>query len=194
MAEEYYQSMKRLNYHNDLVLRTPALTTGERMLMMANRDPFNSFNYILSIAYPKVRKETTNCMDDLRQKANRNITILHEVEGLNGLFGLQQTFPTTDETDLDYGQLWAARTVNNCNLVHLPESVSELLTLGDGRKFNFTESMMTLHLRKEADNCLSAAFQFWTIPEVKKLLDEKIHLLVFGGKWSLETGIEDHIQ
>ena len=75
--------------------------------------------------------------------------------------------------------------------VNLPESVSELLTLGDGRKFNFTESMMTLHLRKEADNCLSAAFQFWIIPEVKKLLDEKIDLLVFGGKWSLETGIED---
>jgi len=191
MAEEYYQSMKRLNYHNDLVLRTPTLTTGERMLMMANRDPLNSFNYIQSIAYPKVRKETTNCMDDLRQKANRNITILHEVEGLNGLFGLQQTFPTTDETDVDYGQLWAARTVNNCNLVHLPESVSELLTLGDDRKFNFTESMMTLHLRKEADNCLSAAFQFWNIPKVKKLLDEKINILVFGGKWSLETSTED---
>ena len=69
--------------------------------------------------------------------------------------------------------------------------MSELLTLGDDRKFNFTESMMTLHLRKEADNCLSAAFQFWTIPKVKKLLDEKIHLLVFGGKWSLDTGIED---
>ena len=107
------------------------------------------------------------------KKANRNITILHKVEGLNGLFGLQQTFPTTDETDFDCGQLWAARTVNNCNLVHLPESVSELLTLGDDRKFNFTESMMTLHLRKEADNCLSAAFQFWNIPKVKKLLDKK---------------------
>ena len=71
MAEEYYQSMKRLNYHNDLVLRTPTLTTGERMLMMANRDPLNSFNYILSIAYPKGRKETTNCMDDLRQKSQQ---------------------------------------------------------------------------------------------------------------------------
>ena len=105
MAEEYYQSMKRLYYHNDLVLRTPTLTSGERMLMMANRDPLNSFNYILSIAYPKGRKDTTNFMDDLRQKANRNMTILHEVEGLNGLFGLQQTFPTTDETDFDYGQL-----------------------------------------------------------------------------------------
>ena len=91
-------------------------------------------------------------MDDLRQKANRNISIIHRVGSLNGLFGLQQAFPTTDDTDIDCGQLWAARTVNNCNLVNLPESVSELLTLGDDRKFNFTESMMTLHLRKEAEN------------------------------------------
>ena len=64
MAEEYYQSMKRLNYHNDLVLTTPTLTLGERILMMANRDPINSFNYIQSIAYPKGRKETTNFMND----------------------------------------------------------------------------------------------------------------------------------
>ena len=51
--------------------------------------------------------------------------------------------------------------------------------------------MMTLHLRKEADNCLSAAFQFWNIPKVKKLLEEKINILVFGGKWTLETSTED---
>ena len=69
--------------------------------------------------------------------------------------------------------------------------MSELSTLGDDRKFNFVESMMALHFRKEADNCFSAAFQFWALPKVKKLLNEKIKLLVFGGKWSLETGIED---
>ena len=63
--------------------------------------------------------------------------------------------------------------------------------MGDDRKFNFVESMMPLHLRKEAENCLPTAFQFWVIPKVKKLLNEKIKLLVFGGKWSLETGNED---
>ena len=173
MAEEYYQSMKRLNYHNDLVLRTPTLTSGERMLMMANRDPLNSFNYILSIAYPKGRKDTTNFMDDLRQKANRNISIIHEVEGLNGLFGLQQTFPKTDETDFDYGQLWAARTVNNCNLVHLPESVSELLTLGNDRKFNFTESMMTLHLRKNQTTIYLLLFNFGLFLKLRSFWTKK---------------------
>ena len=90
------------------------------MLMMANKDPINSFNHIKSIAYPKRGKETPNCMEDLRQKANRNISIIHKVEGLNGLFGLQRTCPTTDDANIDFGQLWAVRTVNNCNLVNLP--------------------------------------------------------------------------
>ena len=192
MSEEgYYQSMKRLNFHSDIVLRTPTFIPGERMLRMANKDPMNSFNCIMNIAYPKNEKKTPDCIEDLRSKANRNILIIHEVKSLNGLFGLQQSFPMTDDTNTDSGQLWAAWTVNNCNLVDLPKSVSELLTLGDDRRFNFVESMMTLNLRKEAENCLPAAFQFWAIPKVKKLLDEKIKLLVFGGKWSLNTGIED---
>ena len=50
---------------------------------------------------------------------------------------------------------------------------------------------MALHLKKEAENCLPAAFQFWAIPKVKKLLNDKINRLVLGGKWSLKTGIED---
>ena len=192
MSEEgYYQSMKRINYHNDIVLRTPTFIPGERMLRMANKDPMNSFNCIMNLAYPKNEKKIPDCIEDLRHKANRNILIIHEVKSLNGLFGLQQSFPMTDDTNTDSGQLWAARTVNNCNLVDLPKSVSELLILGDDRRFNFVESMMTLNLRKEAENCLPAAFQFWAIPKVKKLLDEKINLLVFGGKWSLNTGIED---
>ena len=113
------------------------------------------------------------------------------MESLNGLFGLQQAFPLANDANIDCGQLWAARTVNNCKLVKMPESVFELLTLGGARKFNLSESLMALHLRKEADNCLSAAFQFWAIPKVKKLLDEKVNVLVLGGKWSFKTGIED---
>ena len=144
------------------------------MLMMANTDPMNSFNSIMSTAYPEHGNKVLDCMEDSRLKANRNILMIHEVKNLNGLFGLQQSFPMTDDVNVDFGQLWAARTVNNCNLVELPKSVSELLTMGDDRKFNFVESMMPLHLRKEADNCLPSAFQFWAIPKVKKLLNVKI--------------------
>ena len=31
------------------------------------------------------------------------------------------------------------------------------------------------------ENCLPAAFQYWAIPEIRKSLDKKISLLVYGG-------------
>jgi len=63
--------------------------------------------------------------------------------------------------------------------------------MGENWNFNFVESLMPLNLRKEAENCLPAAFQFWTKPQVKKLLDNQINLLVFGGKWQLDNINED---
>ena len=156
------------------------------MLLMANTDPINSFNSIMSTEYPEYRRKILDCMEDLRLKANRNILMIYEVKILNSLFGLQQLFPITDDVNVDFGQLWAARTVNNCNLVEIPKSVSDLLTMGDDRRFNFVESMMPLNLRKEADNCLPAAFQFWVIPKYKKILNEKNQTTSFWRK--LVTG------
>ena len=49
------------------------------------------------------------------------------------------------------------------------------------------EAMNPLNLRKEVEMCLPAAFQFWAIPEFRKLLDEKISPLVFGGSLLKET-------
>ena len=161
---DWYQSMKRLNYRSDIVLRTPTLSSVERMLLMANTDPMDSFNSIMSTAYPEYGKKILDCMEDLRLKANRNILMIYEVKSLNGMFGLQQSFPMTDDVNVDFGQLWAARTGNNCNLVEIPTSVPDSLTMGDDRRFNFAESLMPLSLRKVADNCLAAAFQFWAIP------------------------------
>ena len=34
-------------------------------------------------------------------------------------------------------------------------------------------------------------FNFWAKPQVKKLLDKQINLLVFGGKWQLDNIEED---
>ena len=42
----------------------------------------------------------------------------------------------------------------------MPKSVIALLVMGEQRIFNFVESMMPLILRKEAEDCLPAAFQF----------------------------------
>ena len=89
------------------------------------------------------------------------------------------------------GQLWAARTVNNYDLGEMPLFVTDLLFMGENRSFNFVESLMPLNLRKEAENCLPAAFQFWAKPQVKKLLDKQINLLLFGGKWQLDNIEED---
>jgi len=84
-------------------------------------------------------------------------------------------------------QSWYTRTVSNCYLVELPHSVLDLLVAGENRVFNFVEAMNPLNLRKEVVNCLPAAFQFWAIPEIRKLLDEKNSLLVFGGSLLKET-------
>ena len=73
----------------------------------------------------------------------------------------------------------------------MPKSVNELLVTGEHRIFNFVESFMPLNMRKEAEYCVPAAFQVSALPKVKKLLDEKINLLVSGGKWLLETQNED---
>ena len=37
------------------------------------------------------------------------------------------------------------------------------------------------------ETCLPTAFQFWAIPKFRKLLDEKINVLVFGGTLLKET-------
>ena len=84
-------------------------------------------------------------------------------------------------------QLWNARTVNYCNLVEIPLTVSNLLVAGEVRIFNFVESINPLNVRKEMENCLPATFQFWAIPEICKSLDEKISLLVYGGDFLKET-------
>ena len=87
-------------------------------------------------------------------------------------------------------QLWKARTVNNRNLVEIPTSVSNLLFAGEIRIFNFVESMNPLNVRKEMEICLPSAFQFWAIPETRKILDEKILSLVYGGNLLNETNNE----
>ena len=71
----------------------------KRRLMMANKDPMNSFNCIMSIAYPKRGKEIPDCMEDLCIKANKNILMIHKVKGL---FGLQQSFLMND-VNVDIG-------------------------------------------------------------------------------------------
>ena len=99
---------------------------------------------------------------------------IQKLKSLNGLFGLQRYASNADLQQDEVLQLWKARTVNNCKLVEMPPSVSNLLSAGEIRIFNFVESMNPPNVRKEMENCLPAAFQFLATPEIQKILDGKI--------------------
>ena len=135
MAEiEWFQSYKALNYHSDIVLRTPSCTSGERIFLAGFRVPIDSFNSIMDTAYPEYGRTIPDCIEDLRRNALRNILAINNVCSLNGLFGLKSYASMNNNQNHNSGQLWVARTVNNCDLVEMPLSVTDslfMLTLWD---------------------------------------------------------------
>ena len=112
---------------------------------------------------------------------------LSKLRHLNDVIGVQCYPSNIESSQEDIMQSWHTRTSSNCNLVEIPQSVLDLLVTGDNRIFNFLEAMNPINLRKEVENCLPVAFQVWAIPKFRKLLDEKISLLVFGGSLLKET-------
>ena len=44
--------------------------------------------------------------------------------------------------------------------------------MGECKVFNFVESLFPLNVRNEVEDFFPAAFQFWGIPKIKKLLEE----------------------
>ena len=126
-------------------------------------------------------------MKDLHLNADRIILAIQTERRLNDLIVVQCNPSNTESSQEEVMQSWHTRTVSNYNLVELPHSVSDLLVTGEKTVFNFVEAMNPLNLRKEVENWLPAAFQFWAIPEIWKLLDEKISLFFFGGSLLKET-------
>ena len=88
-------------------------------------------------------------MRDIRWNAERNILAIQKVKSLNGLFGLRCYSFNADIPQDKMLQIWNARVVNNCNLVELPLTVSQLLVAGEVRIFNFLESMKPLNVRRD---------------------------------------------
>ena len=189
--EEYgfIQSCRNRNYHDDIILRNPTLSTGERMLSMCFKNSKEN-SRILEFDYPESEKDIQEIMKDLHWNAERNVLAIQKVRSLNGLFGLQRYGSNADLTQDEVLQLWRTRTINSCNLVEMPQSIPHLLFAGEIRIFNFVESMNPLNIRKEMENCLPSAFQFWAIPEIRRILDEKMMLLVYGGQLLEETNNE----
>ena len=180
------QSSRRLNYHDDIVLRTPTQSTGERLIAVCFKNQPNT-DSILEFEYPKHEKDFQEILRNLRWQAERNILAIQTVRSLNGLFGLRCfSFNTVTQRN-EMLQSSNIVTVHKCSLVEMPETVSHLLFAGEIRIFNFVESMNPLNIRKEIGNCLPAAFQFWATPKIRKSLDEKISVLVFRGNLLKKT-------
>ena len=81
---DFIQSLRRLNYHDDIILRTPTLSTGERLLAVCFKNQTNNSS-ILEFEYPNCEKDFQEVMKDLRWKAERNILAIQKVKSLNGL-------------------------------------------------------------------------------------------------------------
>ena len=106
------------------------------MLAICFKKKTNIDGSILEFEYPDFEKDCQEVMRDLRCKAERNILAIQKVKSLNGLFGLRCYSFNADIPQGEIVQLWNARTVNNCNLVEMPLTVSNLLVAGEVRIFN----------------------------------------------------------
>ena len=105
MAEiEWFQRYKHFNYHNERVLRTPSLTSRERILLAGFRIPIDSFNSIMGIVYPEYGRKIPDCIGDLRRNAFRNILAISNVSSLNGFFGLKSIASMNNDENHNSGQ------------------------------------------------------------------------------------------
>ena len=67
---------------------------------------------------------------------------------------------------------WKNRSLDLHNIVEFPVNCDKLLHIGNDRVFNFIESLYPLNVRKEAENGVLSAFQFWKLPKVWMRLNE----------------------
>ena len=109
----FIQSARRRNYHDDIVLRTPTISTGERILAVCFKKQTNS-DSILEFKYPDCENDIQEIMRDIFWNAERNTLAIQKVKSLNGLFGLRCYSFNADILQDEIMQLWNARTVNNC--------------------------------------------------------------------------------
>ena len=107
---EFMQSTKRINYHDDIVLRTPTISIGERMLIFGFKNTVNTNDSILEFEYPECEKEFQDIMKDLYWNAKRIILAIKNVRSLNGLFGLQCYSSDTNNQHEEIMHLWHSRS------------------------------------------------------------------------------------
>ena len=89
MEELYFiQNSKRLDYHDNIILSTLTLSTGERSLAVCFKKQTNNGS-IPEFDYPDCKKDFQEIMRDLCWQAERNILAIQKVKSLNGIFDTQ---------------------------------------------------------------------------------------------------------
>ena len=83
------QSYKRMNYHDDIILRTPTVSIGERLLDVLLKNHYFNGNSIIEFKYPNCEKDIQDIMKDLRLNADRNILAIQTERSLNDLIDVQ---------------------------------------------------------------------------------------------------------
>ena len=126
----------------------------------------------MSIAFPKSNDPPLNIMNELQNKAVMNLNAVRSIPGFNGLFGLHDNIFTQKfkgPSDLIF---WINSSFDLHDVFNLPISIDELLRIGEERTFNFFESMYPMNIKIEAENGLTAAFQFLNLPKVVSRLNK----------------------
>ena len=85
----FIQSLRSLNYHDNIILRTPTLSTGERLLAVCFKNQTKNNGSILEFEHPDCKKDSQEIMSDIHWNAERKILAIQKMKSLNGLFGLQ---------------------------------------------------------------------------------------------------------
>ena len=173
-------SRRRFNCYEGLVLGIPNFSTIERFLLVGGGNADEIYDRMMAHAYPKGADIILNIMDELNNKSSPNLEVTRTITGFNGLFGLHDSIFEKKYKGANDLIFWVNGSVDLHDIVKLPTSIDQLLLQGEQRTFNFFESLYPLNIKIEAQNGLSAAFQFWKIPKVIMRFDEVMEEFLYS--------------
>ena len=107
---------------------------------------------------------------------------IRNIAELNGLYGLHDCIGDNTYKGASDLSFWMNGSLDLHRIVEFPYNFDRLIHEGEARTFNFFESMYPLNIRKDAENGLHSAFQFWELPKTKKLFDELLDEFIFEYK------------
>ena len=173
-----YRSSCEIN--EDVVLSLPNFSTIERFLTAGGGKADDIYDNVMSIAFPKSNDPPLNIINKLKNKAAMNLHAIRSISGFNGLFGLHDNIFKQKYKGPNDLIFWINSSFDLHSIINLPISIDDLLRIGEERTFNFFESVYPMNIRIEAENGLTAAFEFWNLPKVVSRLEEVMVDLLYS--------------